>query len=239
LEDRRIINVEVHKLFAEDLQAVAENAKAVAEANRAAKAAGNSPTRTERGLTLGEPWWESLEPSTVVSKFFQVLEHGRLIISSAKKEGFGNLEFINPRIGEEGLQNQIRKCTASILLLPYSDLGVHDTVQEYRNKVLKLFYKGENKCHSRLYFNHANFRAPKGMSERYRNVASTLGVGLTLRSVSAFRTKALAAAAEKAVAPPPASPPATTATVPTSPVPATVAAPLVAPPTHATGSQRN
>jgi hypothetical protein len=153
------------------------------EAKKAAAKKKAGPTRT----ALGEPWWEPSRTSTAVSKFSQVLEYGRLIISSATKEGFGNLEFINPRIDEEDLRNQIRKCTASKLLLPYSDLGV----QEYRNKVLKSFYKGENKCHSQLHFNHANFHGPKGMSERYRNVALKLGVGLTLRSVSSFRTKAL------------------------------------------------
>lgn len=120
--------------------------------------------------------------TAIVFPCSQVLEHGWLIISSSKKAGLSNLEFINPRKSEEGLQNQIRKCTVSKYLLPNSDLGI----QKYMKQVQKVFYKCIHFCHSQLHFNHAIFHAPKCISEKYDNVALKLDVGLTLRSASAF-----------------------------------------------------
>jgi hypothetical protein len=54
-------------------------------------------------------------------------------------------------------------------------------------KAKQVFYKGENKCPS-LYTNHANFHKPKGLNEIYKAVALKLGVSVTIRSASSFKS---------------------------------------------------
>jgi hypothetical protein len=56
--------------------------------------------------------------------------------------------------------------------------------------------KTDNVTASRFRFQHANFHAPKGMSEKYSNVALKLGDDFKLRAFSAFRTKAMVVVAE-------------------------------------------
>jgi len=87
----------------------------------------------------------------------------------------------------------------------------------------KSFYRGQEKCHSRLHFNHANFRAPKSMNEMYKAVALELGDGITIRSASNFRNKAIALA-EKPTAE--TETVATVSAVSTTPVPATAPVPV-------------
>jgi hypothetical protein len=98
-----------------------------------------------------------------------------------------------------------------------------------------VFYIGENKCHSRhrLRFSHATFHAPNSMKLKYNNVALELGVGSTIRSISAFKSPH-EAAAEKAAYEMQASystinAPIAHSTVPTALVPTvTVTAPVTA-----------
>jgi hypothetical protein len=96
-------------------------------------------------------------------------------------------------------------------------------VQKLMKLLQKSFYRGQEKCHSRLHFNHANFRAPKSMNEMYKAVALELGDGITIRSASNFRNKAIALA-EKPTAE--TETVATVSAVSTTPVPATAPVPV-------------
>jgi hypothetical protein len=58
-------------------------------------------------------------------------KYGRLMISSAKKADFSDIEIIDHSL-PENVKQQLMKCTASKYLPPYD----HPRVQKYRKKVL-------------------------------------------------------------------------------------------------------
>jgi hypothetical protein len=166
------------------------------EAKRLMKEAKGETTRD----VLDEVWWNRGSACTATSKFRQAAvekgqtDPGRFTVKSAKQFGFHCIDILDDLLLEEA-KLQLLDCTASKCILSID----HPGVQELIKLLQKSFYRGEEKCHSRLHFNHANFHAPKGMNEMYKAVALELGDGITIRSASNFRNKAIALA-EKAPA---------------------------------------
>jgi hypothetical protein len=166
------------------------------EAKRLMKEAKGETTRD----VLDEDWWNPGLACTATSKFRQAAvekgqtDPGRFTVKSAKQFGFHCIDILDDLLLEEA-KLQLLDCTASKCILSID----HPGVQELIKLLQKSFYRGEEKCHSRLHFNHANFHAPKGMNEIYKAVALELGDGITIRSASNFRNKAIALA-EKAPA---------------------------------------
>ena len=166
------------------------------EAKRLMKEAKGETTRD----VLDEDWWNPGLACTATSKFRQAAvekgqtDPGRFTVKSAKQFGFHCIDILDDLLLEEA-KLQLLDCTASKCILSID----HPGVQELIKLLQKSFYRGEEKCHSRLHFNHANFHAPKGMNEMYKAVALELGDGITIRSASNFRNKAIALA-EKAPA---------------------------------------
>jgi hypothetical protein len=202
--------------------------EAIAEAKQLEKEAKRLEMTRE---ILGKnDWWNGTSTSTATSKFRQAREPGqtdpgRLTVQSAKTAGFHGIEILDDLLPEEAEQ-QLLDCTASKCILPID----HPRVQVFIKLIQKTFYRGKEKCHSRA-VSHANFRAPKGMKEIYKAVALELGDGITIRSASNFRNKAIASAEKPTAETKTAATVSTASTTPvhaTAPVPIAHAAPVPA-----------